>query len=190
VLEDREFHPKLGRLRSRERAPKLFVAQMLAAAQRAGHVGRSWPAQSSAGYTRPERGRGGVAALRAAERRLYGTRARRVIVKARIVRLGFRAAAAVRAHLSYLRRAGVTKDGASARMFDAVSDDADLRAFAERAGDDGHHFRFIVSPEDATEMADLRAFTAISSGRWSTTSERGWIWSGLITGTPTIPTSI
>jgi type IV secretory pathway VirD2 relaxase len=159
VLEDREFHPKLGRLRSRERAPKLFVAQMLAAAQRAGHVGRSWPAQSSAGYTRPGRGRGGVAALRAAERRLYGTRARRVIVKARMVRQGFRAAAAVRAHLSYLRREGVTKDGASARMFDAVSDDADLRAFAERAGDDGHHFRFIVSPEDATEMADLRAFT-------------------------------
>jgi hypothetical protein len=111
-------------------------------------------------------------------------------VKARIVRLGFRAAAAVRAHLSYLRREGVTKDGASARMFDAVSDDADLRAFAERAADDGHHFRFIVSPEDATEMADLRAFTAISSGRWSTTSERGWIGSGLITGTPTIPTSI
>jgi type IV secretory pathway VirD2 relaxase len=82
-----------------------------------------------------------------------------VIVKARIVRqrLGF--VDAVRAHLSYLRREGVTKDGAPARMFDAVSDDADLRAFAERAGDDRHHFRFIVSPEDATEMADLRAFT-------------------------------
>ncbi len=159
MLEDREFHPKLGRLRSRERAPKLFVAQVLAAAQRAGHVGRSWPAQSSAGHTRPGRGRGGVAALRAAERRLYGTRARRVIVKARIVRQGFRAAGAVRAHLSYLRREGVTKDGAAARMFDAVSDDADLRAFAERTGDDRHHFQFIVSPEDAAEMDDLRAFT-------------------------------
>jgi type IV secretory pathway VirD2 relaxase len=159
MLEDHELHPKLGRLKSRERAPKLFVAQVLAAAQRAGHVGRSWPAQSSAGHTRPGRGRGGVAALRAAERRLYGNRARRVIVKARIVRQGFRAAGAVRAHLSYLRREGVTKDGASARMFDAVSDDTDLRAFAERASDDRHHFRFIVSPEDATEMADLRAFT-------------------------------
>jgi type IV secretory pathway VirD2 relaxase len=44
-------------------------------------------------------------------------------------------------------------------MFDAASDDADLRAFAERASDDRHHFRFIVSPEDATEMEDLRAFT-------------------------------
>jgi hypothetical protein len=158
MLEDREFHPKLGRLKSRERAPRLFVAQVLAAAQRAGHVGR-WPARSLAGHTRAGRGRGGVAAWRAAEQRLYGNRARRVIVKARIVRQGFRAASAVRAHLSYLRREGVTRDGASARMFDAVSDDTDLRAFAERASDDRHHFRFIVSPEDATEMEDLRAFT-------------------------------
>src|SRR5260370_29971683 len=159
VLEDREYHPKLGRLESRERAPKLFVAQGLAAAQRAGHGGRSWPAQTPAGHTRAGRGRGGVAAWRAAERRLYGTRARRVIVKARIVRQGFRAASAVRAHLSYLRREGVTKDGVAARMFDAASEDADLRAFAERASDDRHHFRFIVSPEDASEMEDLRAFT-------------------------------
>ena len=94
-----------------------------------------------------------------AERRLYGNRARRVIVKARIVRQSFRGAGAVRAHLSYLGREGVTKDGTAARMFDAASDDADLRAFAERTRDDRHHFRFIVSPEDASEMEDLRAFT-------------------------------
>ena len=33
------------------------------------------------------------------------------------------------------------------------------RPFAERCEDDRHHFRFIVSPEDAAELADLRAFT-------------------------------
>jgi type IV secretory pathway VirD2 relaxase len=159
-MEDREFHPKLGRLKkSRERLPKLFVAQVLAAAQRAGHVGGGWPTGSPANHTRAERGRGGVDAWRAAERRLYGNRARRVIVKARIVRQGFRGAGAVRAHLSYLKREGVTRDGTAARMFDAASDDAELRAFAERTSDDRHHFRFIVSPEDATEMEDLRAFT-------------------------------
>ena len=81
MLEDHELHPKLGRLKGRDRAPKLFVAQVLAAAQLAGHVGPSWPARSSAGHTRAGRGRGGVAAWRAAERRLYGSRARRVIVK-------------------------------------------------------------------------------------------------------------
>ncbi len=44
-------------------------------------------------------------------------------------------------------------------MFDARTDDADAKAFAERCEDDRHHFRFTVSPEDAAEMADLRAFT-------------------------------
>ncbi|WP_390478041.1 relaxase/mobilization nuclease domain-containing protein [Altererythrobacter sp. MTPC7] len=44
-------------------------------------------------------------------------------------------------------------------MFDAFSDEADGDAFAARCEDDRHHFRFIVSPEDASEMADLRAFT-------------------------------
>ena len=44
-------------------------------------------------------------------------------------------------------------------MFDARSDSADPAAFVDRGKDDRHHFRFIVSPEDATEMEDLRAFT-------------------------------
>src|SRR3984893_754384 len=160
MTQPRELHPRLGRLhKGRERWPKLFVAQVLAAAQLAGHRGRSWPARSPAHHLRARRGRGAVAALRAAERQLYGNRGRRVIVKARIVRQGFRGPSAVRAHLSYVKREGVRKDGAPARMFDAASDDADLRAFAERARDDRHHFRFVVSPEEATEMEDLRAFT-------------------------------
>jgi type IV secretory pathway VirD2 relaxase len=62
-------------------------------------------------------------------------------------------------HVAYLKRDGVTRDGADARMFDARSDDADSRAFAERCEDDRHHFRFTVSPEDAARMSDLRAFT-------------------------------
>jgi type IV secretory pathway VirD2 relaxase len=33
------------------------------------------------------------------------------------------------------------------------------KAFAERCEDDRHHFRFIVSPEDAVEMSDLKTFT-------------------------------
>ena len=35
----------------------------------------------------------------------------------------------------------------------------DHRAFAERCESDRHHFRFIVSPDDATELSDLKAFT-------------------------------
>ena len=44
-------------------------------------------------------------------------------------------------------------------MFDAEHDDADHRAFADRCEDDRHHFRFIVSPEDAEQLSDLKAFT-------------------------------
>jgi hypothetical protein len=35
----------------------------------------------------------------------------------------------------------------------------DVRAFAERCEGDQHHFRFIVSPDDAIELTDLCAFT-------------------------------
>jgi type IV secretory pathway VirD2 relaxase len=87
--------------------------------------------------------------------------ARRVVIKARIVRHAgtkFRSAPLAR-HISYLEREGVTQDGAKARMFDAGSDTADAKAFADRCEDDRHHFRFIVSPEDAGEMQDLRAYT-------------------------------
>jgi type IV secretory pathway VirD2 relaxase len=80
---------------------------------------------------------------------------------ARIVRhqgTKFRSAPLSR-HVAYLKREGTTRDGSEARMFEAGSDDADAKAFAERCSGDRHHFRFIVSPEDATEMVDLRAFT-------------------------------
>ena len=50
-------------------------------------------------------------------------------------------------------------------MFDASAEDADAKVFAERCEDDRHHFRFTVSPEDAAEMADLRAFTRELDGR-------------------------
>lgn len=63
------------------------------------------------------------------------------------------------AHLSYLKRDGVTRIGERAEMFDGGSDRADSAAFAERCKDDRHHFRFIVSPEDAVDMTDLKAFT-------------------------------
>ncbi len=43
-------------------------------------------------------------------------------------------------------------------MFGATANAADERAFAERCADDRHHFRFIVSPDDAAEMESLRAF--------------------------------
>jgi type IV secretory pathway VirD2 relaxase len=44
-------------------------------------------------------------------------------------------------------------------LFDAECDSADHRAFAGRCTDDRHHFRFIVSPDDAEQLSDLKGFT-------------------------------
>ncbi|WP_371824189.1 DUF3363 domain-containing protein [Methylosinus sp. KRF6] len=97
-------------------------------------------------------------------------RARRVVVKARVVKLNpqrgtrgpkMRGAAskAVDAHLRYLERDGVTRDGEKGHAYSAIENEADGRAFVERGRDDRHQFRFIVAPEDAGDMADLRSFT-------------------------------
>ena len=155
MSDEEEFRPRLGKLKPR-RPPKSFVGQVLAAAQVSGYVGGAFR-QSRSGRRGASHGRGAVAAWRATSR-LLGARGRRVIIKARVVRQRF-SVSQLRAHLAYLRREGVTRDGAPARVFDATSEDADVRTFADRAKDDRHHFRFIVSPEDAAELTDLRAFT-------------------------------
>lgn len=147
-----DFTVRLGRLRhSRGGRPRSFVAQVLRATQKAG--GRN-PA------ARPDRGRSSFGRGRAAfaRQRLFHS-GRRVVVKARVVRQGGARSAPLSAHLAYLKRDGVTRDGADARLFDADHDQVDDAAFAERCRDDRHHFRFIVSPEDGGELADLRAFT-------------------------------
>jgi type IV secretory pathway VirD2 relaxase len=101
--------------------------------------------------------RGGRAALGSRQARY----SRRVIVKARIVRhrcTRFRSAPLAR-HIAYLERDGVARDASDGIMFDARSDAADTERFAGRCEADRHHFRFMVSPEDAAELADIRTFT-------------------------------
>jgi type IV secretory pathway VirD2 relaxase len=128
---------------------------VMRAAKKAGHIGSSF--RSGQGRSRSQFGRGRRAAVSIRLR----SNARRVVMKARVVRhhgTRFRSAPLPK-HIAYLKRDGVTRDGADARMFDAASDAADEQAFAERTADDRHHFRFIISPEDAAELADLRSFT-------------------------------
>ena len=87
-------------------------------------------------------------------------RARRVMVKARVVKLaGVKAAGAAAAHLRYLQRDGVTREGEHDRFYSTFSDDADGKAFLERGAGDRHQFRFIVSPEDGASFETLRSFT-------------------------------
>ena len=138
------------------RRPKTFVAEVMRAAKRAGHIGKSFGGRS-VGAARSRFGRGRRAALSLSPH----SSARRVVMKARVVRHHGRLfrSAPLSKHVAYLQRDGVGRDGVDARIFDASSDTADETAFAERCENDRHHFRFIISPEDAVELADLRAFT-------------------------------
>ncbi|MDR3473547.1 MAG: DUF3363 domain-containing protein [Devosia sp.] len=153
MTTDNEFRIRPGRIRSpsAQRA-RPFIAQALAAAQRAG--GRiSHGAIKSAGRSRF--GRGQRATIEA--NRLITSRSRGAVVKARFVRHGAQSAP-LAAHLNYLRREGVARDGEKAKLFGPGSDDDDPKAFAKRCRDDRHHFRFIVSPDDAAQMSDLKEF--------------------------------
>ncbi len=153
MSDEREFRIRPGRIRStRAQQARPFIAQALAAAQKAGgRVSRSGKITSG---NRSRFGRGQRASIQA--NRLLTGRSRIVVIKTRVVRHTARSAP-LGAHLDYLRRDGVTRDGEKARMFGSERDDMDVRAFAERCDDDRHHFRFIVSPEDAADMADLKA---------------------------------
>lgn len=159
ISRDDELRIRPGRIKHGNegvKRPKSFVGQVMRAAKKAGHVGESFgPGKAGAGRSRFGRGR------RAALSLSLRSTSRRVVMKARVVRhhgTRFRSAPLPK-HITYLKRDGVARDGTEARMFDAKSDVADERAFAERCADDRHHFRFIISPEDATQLENLRTFT-------------------------------
>lgn len=130
-----------------------LAAQVRRAAAKAGFTRRAASATRGTGRW----GRGRIARLRM---RSDPSR-RRVIVKARVVRhkgTRFRAAPLAR-HVAYLRRDGVTRDGEDAQLFDTHGDQADGARFAASCAEDRHHFRFIVSPEEAGDLESLRDFT-------------------------------
>jgi len=159
TTRDDDLHVRPGRIgdtRAPTRRAKSFVGQVMRAVRKAGHTGPGFGG-GARGSSRSPFGRGRAAAAQAGLR----SPSRRVVIKARVVRhqgTRFRSAS-LATHIGYLQRDGVTRDGAKARLFDAGSDNADGRDFAERCTDDRHHFRFIVSPEDAPALADLKAWT-------------------------------
>jgi type IV secretory pathway VirD2 relaxase len=152
MADDSEIRVRPGCIRStRAQQARPFISQALAAAQKAGgRVSRSGKITPG---NRSRFGRGQRASIQA--NRLLTGRSRIVVIKTRVVRHSARAAP-LAAHLSYLRRDGVTRDGEKARLFGPEGDNVDARDFAARCEDDRHHFRFIVSPEDAVDVADLK----------------------------------
>lgn len=160
MKNDDELRIRPGRIRSRgSERTKPAIFQALAAAKRAGGLiskrGRIYSPRASTF------GRGRAASVIAGHR--LGRGARGAMIKARVVRHSVRSS--LGAHLKYLQRDGVTRDGETGKLFGDEGREVEADAFAERCEDDRHHFRFIVSPDDPLEMADLRSFTGELMGQ-------------------------
>ncbi|WP_085309988.1 relaxase/mobilization nuclease domain-containing protein [Planktotalea arctica] len=155
MSDEDTFRIRPGRVRSSScQRARPFISQALAAAQRAG--GKVTRAGKITSGNLSHFGRGKRASVQAFRR--LTPRSRVAVIKTRVVRHGSRSAP-LATHLSYLQRDGVTRDGEKAQLFGPEADEIDAKKFAERCEGDRHHFRFIVSPEDAVEMMDLKSFT-------------------------------
>jgi type IV secretory pathway VirD2 relaxase len=163
---------RVGGVRAR---PTSFAGQIQQAMRRAGGNPSRLNGTGKGGGRFNARGRGAAVAAVLKNRSAWSrdggvrSRSRRVAVKARVVKLHpqrgaargrqFVSAKAVDAHLRYLQRDGVTKDGEKGQVYSASRDVEDGPAFVERGREDRHQFRFIVSAEEGVELSDPRATT-------------------------------
>jgi len=159
MFNDDDFEPRLGRMRAKgSKQGRKFLSKVLAAA----NLARG----GAAGHGRRSRfdgsriGRGsGVGRVLGSRDRYAAFRARRVIIKSRIVKLAGKGFAAARAHMRYVERDGTTRDGGRGQLYGADADKVDGKAWLDQARGDRHQFRFIVSPEDGAEYDDLKDLT-------------------------------
>jgi len=86
-------------------------------------------------------------------------RVRRVIVKARYVKFKGPQSRAGYAHLRYLQRDGVSREGEPGKLYGRGLDVPESGDFLYRSADDPHQFRIIVAPEDGARLGDLKRFT-------------------------------
>ena len=148
------------RFRIRPGAPKqrgdAFINKVLRQTNKAG--AKLGKAASKAGHRPGSRlGRGHVAARFAGAS--LTPNARRVTIKARLVNLAKAGPRSTGTHLRYIEREGVDRQGGPGHAYGPTTDAADTTAFEERGREDRHQFRFIVSPEDAEQLDDLRTYT-------------------------------
>ncbi|HTK73281.1 MAG TPA: relaxase/mobilization nuclease RlxS [Croceibacterium sp.] len=159
--DDDSFDLWLGRIGS----DRPFAHRVRGALNRAGGIVR----RSTRRFTGVRIGRGaGIGRLLASRAQSGLQFHRRVIVKARIVRLGGMRNAAVHGHLRYLQRDGTTRTGQRGELYGPDSDHVDGKAFLETGQGDRHQFRFIVAPEDGAEYDDLKPLIR----RWMKQAER------------------
>lgn len=153
---DDPFEPHLGRMRGKDgKRTANYVGRVVVAARLAGAKigvqGRRFDGSRI--------GRGAsIGRLLSSRDRLAGFRSRRAVVKTRLVRLGTKGLATAKAHLRYIQRDGVTREGTPGKLYSPDRDSADGKAFLDRCNGDRHQFRFIVSAEDGAEYPDLKPY--------------------------------
>lgn len=130
-----------------------FVSQVIREASKAGGRAMNRPAAR----TGASLGRGKVASRMMGQG--LGRKARRVVIKTRLVNLQRAGLRSTITHLKYIEREGVGPDGEKGQAYGPHTDDADMDGFERRVRDDRHQFRFIVSPADADQLGDLKSYT-------------------------------
>lgn len=157
MSEDDEFTPRLGRQRQKSgKKARRYLGRVVGAAIRSAEKS----AIRSRRFDGSRIGRGAsMGRLLSSRDRFGGLRARRAMVKTRLVRIGTKGLSAARAHLRYIQRDGVTREGMPGELYSAGRDTADGKAFLQRCDGDRHQFRFIVSAEDGSEYPDLKPYT-------------------------------
>ena len=148
--DDDRFRVRPGAPKSRQQK---FVSQVLKEVSKAG--GKS--VRKSGARPGARLGRGHVTARFTGHTAQPGSR--RVAIKTRLVNLKQAGSRSTTTHLRYIEREGVGRDGEPGQAYGSTTDNADLVAFEERGREDRHQFRFIVSPEDAEQLDDLRRYT-------------------------------
>lgn len=109
--------------------------------------------------------------------RAPGLLSRRVVVKARVVRMSAYGKAAAALHLRYIQREGVERDGSPGRLYGARGV-ASAEAFQTAAPGERHQFRMIISPEDGAEL-DLTSYIRIYMARLEKDLGRSLEWAAV-----------
>jgi type IV secretory pathway VirD2 relaxase len=154
-MSDDDFEPRLGKMGKRGKTPS-YKSQIMRAVQLAGLASKLGGRR----FTGSRIGRGAsVARVIGTGDRHAAFRARRVVVKTRLVKLAGKGIGGAQAHLKYIPRDGVSREGEPGELYAAERDVADGKDFLARSAGDRHQFRLIVSAEDGDQYPDLKPYT-------------------------------
>jgi len=150
-MSSEDFKPKLGRIRDQGRAKAVrYTTRVVAEVSR--NVVRPLRRR---GHINPNALRRGLASGVVAATGSFTPGTRRVVVRARYVRMTKSNLGPAHVHIRYILRDGTTRQGLPGELYGAAGP-AVADAFLARSETDPHQFRFIVAPEDSARLADLQ----------------------------------